>query len=168
VIAFGMLSAMRLSEFVAMRLGEIERRPEGVLVFVARSKGDQEGKGETIRVPAGRRIRPVELLDDWLAAAGIEDGFVFRSLSRCGTRARPEPMADQAVARIVQARATAAGCDRTEYAGHSLRAGFLTSAARRASISKMRELSRHKSLDVLEGYVRDARLFTDNAGEDFA
>ena len=169
VIAFGMLSAMRRSELVAMRVEDIERRPEGMLVFVRRSKGDQEGKGETIPVPSGRRIRPVELLEAWLEAAGITEGFVFRRLTRCGTRARPEPMADQAVARIVQARAAAAGYDRTEYAGHSLRAGFLTSAARAgASIFKMKEVSRHKSLDVLAGYVRDAQAFTDHAGEDFA
>ena len=169
VIAFGMLSAMRRSELVAMRVEDLERRPEGMLGFVRRSKGDQEGKGETIPVPAGRRIRPVELLEAWLDAAGITDGFVFRRLTRCGTRARTEPMADQAVARIVQARAAAAGYDRSEYAGHSLRAGFLTSAARAgASIFKMKEVSRHKSLDVLAGYVRDAQAFTDHAGEDFA
>jgi hypothetical protein len=36
-----------------------------------------------------------------------------------------------------------------------LRAGFLTSAARRgASVFKMRDVSRHKSMDVLQAYVR--------------
>jgi hypothetical protein len=48
---------------------------------------------------------------------------------------------------------------------HSLRAGFLTSAARRgASVFKMRDVSRHKSMDVLQAYVRDADLFRDHAG----
>lgn len=47
--------------------------------------------------------------------------------------------------------------------------GFLTSAARAgASIFKMKKVARHKSLDVLAGYVRDAQAFTDHAGEDFA
>jgi hypothetical protein len=41
----------------------------------------------------------------------------------------------------------------------SLRAGFLTSAARLgASFFKMRDVSRHKSMDVLQAYVRDADL----------
>jgi hypothetical protein len=45
------------------------------------------------------------------------------------------------------------------------RAGFLTSAARRgASVFKMRDVSRHKSMDVLQAYVRDADLFRDHAG----
>jgi hypothetical protein len=36
------------------------------------------------------------------------------------------------------------------------RAGFLTSAARRgAFVFKMRDVSRHKSTDVLQAYVRD-------------
>jgi hypothetical protein len=40
-----------------------------------------------------------------------------------------------------------------------------TSAARRgASVFKMRDVSRHKSMDVLQAYVRDADLFRDHAG----
>jgi hypothetical protein len=43
-----------------------------------------------------------------------------------------------------------------------LRAGFLTSAARRgASVFKVRDVSRHKSMNVLQAYVRDADLFRD-------
>jgi hypothetical protein len=46
-----------------------------------------------------------------------------------------------------------------------LRAGFLTSAASRgASIFKMMDVSRHRSVDTLRGYVRDAELFKDHAG----
>jgi hypothetical protein len=47
----------------------------------------------------------------------------------------------------------------------SLRSGFLTSAAARgASIFKMADQSRHKSMDTLRGYVRDAEIFKDHAG----
>jgi hypothetical protein len=45
-----------------------------------------------------------------------------------------------------------------DFSGHSLRSGFLTSAARRgASVFKMRDVSRHKSMDVLQGYWLCAR-----------
>jgi len=45
------------------------------------------------------------------------------------------------------------------------RRAFLTSAARRgAPVFKMRDVSRHKSMDVLQAYVRDADLFRDHAG----
>jgi formate dehydrogenase assembly factor FdhD len=46
-----------------------------------------------------------------------------------------------------------------------LRSGFLTSAATRgASIFKMMDVSRHRSVDTLRGYVRDAELFRNHAG----
>jgi hypothetical protein len=49
--------------------------------------------------------------------------------------------------------------------GHSSRTGFLTSAAvRGASIFKMMDASRHRSVDTLRGYVRDAELFRNKAG----
>ena len=77
-------------------------------------------------------------------------------------------MSDRAVARVVQARAAAAGYDPTRFAGHSLRAGFIVAGARAgASVFKLKEVSRHRSIDVLTSYVRDARLFEDHAGEAF-
>jgi hypothetical protein len=52
--------------------------------------------------------------------------------------------------------------------GHSLRAGFLTSAAEAgASVFKLAEVSRRKSLDTLRGYVRRVDLFKEHAGAAF-
>jgi hypothetical protein len=52
-------------------------------------------------------------------------------------------------------------------AGHPLQAGCLTSTAGiAASIFKMIDVSRHKSIDTLRGHVRDAELFEDHAGAD--
>ena len=66
---------------------------------------------------------------------------------------------------IVKAYADRVGLDGAAYGAHSLRSGFLTSAARKgASVFKMRDVSRHKSMDVLQAYVRDADLFRDHAG----
>jgi hypothetical protein len=50
--------------------------------------------------------------------------------------------------------------DPAVFSGHSLRAGFPTSAAGKgASIFKMMDVSPHKSVDTLRGFVRDAELF---------
>ena len=55
-----------------------------------------------------------------------------------------------------------------EFAGHSLRAGFLTSDAEaKASVFKLIEVSRHKIMDTLRGYVHRAELFKDHAGSGF-
>ena len=107
-------------------------------------------------------------LEAWLARAGIAEGFVFRRISNDGRRVTAEPMSDRAVARVVQDRVAAAGLDPERFAGHSLRAGFLTAAARAgASIFQMQQQSRHRSVQVLSGYVRSARLFEEHAGRDF-
>lgn len=69
------------------------------------------------------------------------------------------------MALIVKAFAARAGFEVASFAGHSLRSGFLTSAAANgASIFKMMDQSRHKSVETLRGYVRDAELFKDHAG----
>jgi hypothetical protein len=72
----------------------------------------------------------------------------------------------QSVALVIKDLAAKVGLDPRRYAGHSLRSGFLTSAARqRGSIFKMADQSRHKSLDVLREYVRNEERFEDHAAE---
>jgi hypothetical protein len=58
------------------------------------------------------------------------------------------------IARIVKARCAAAGVDPREFAGYSLRAGMVTSAAEKSIAEwRIRVTSRRKS-DVLRQYIR--------------
>ena len=108
-----------------------------------------------------------QALREWLDAAGIEVGALFRPIDKAGTVQGPR-LTCRSVANIVKAYAGRAGFDASTFSGHSLRAGFLTSAAGKgASIFKMMDVSRHKSVDTLRGYVRDAELFKDHAGTGF-
>ena len=92
-----------------------------------------------------------------MALAAIEQGALFRRVTK-GNQLTADRLTDQSVARIIKRLASRSGLIASQYAGHSLRSGFLTSAAqRRASIFKMQAQSRHKSLDVLSGYVRNLR-----------
>jgi len=71
----------------------------------------------------------------------------------------------RSVANIVRACAKRAGFDPNAFSGHSLRAGFLTSAAGKgASIFKMMDVSVTSQWTPCGGYVRDAELFKDHAG----
>ena len=100
----------------------------------------------------------------WLDAAGITEGPIFRPV-RKGGKVRDQRLSDKSVCDLTKAYAGKLGLDATLFGAHSLRAGFLTSAARRGtSVFKMRDVSRHKSMDVLQAYVRDADLFRDRAG----
>ncbi len=167
LLAIGMAGALRRSELVTFLVSDVMLTKEGLRLLIRYSKTDQGGEGAQIAIPEGRRIGPKALLLDWMAAAGHQDGPLFRRLTRAG-ELTADPMSDRAVARLVQRCALEAGADPTEFAGHSLRSGFLTEAARQgASIFKMREVSRHKSVQVLSDYVRDAEMFRDHAGDEF-
>jgi hypothetical protein len=87
-------------------------------------------------------------------AAGISEGPLFRPVLK-GGRIQPEALTAFSAAQMHYAERT--GLDPAVFAGHSLRSGFLTSAAEAgASVFKMMEVSRHKSVDVLRGYVSHA------------
>jgi integrase len=167
ILAIGMAAALRRSEIVALSVDHVGIVPEGLRLTIARSKTDRTGAGAVIAIPEGSRIRPKALLLAWMAAAGHADGPLFRRLSRSDALT-PEPMSDRAIARLVQQHAATAGYDPAHFAGHSLRAGFLTEgAAQGATIFKLQEVSRHKSVQVLSDYVRNADLFKDHAGQRF-
>lgn len=56
---------------------------------------------------------------------------------------------------IVKDYAALIGLDAKTIGAHPVRSGFLTSAAPRgASVFKMRDVSRHKSMDVLQTWAR--------------
>jgi len=72
------------------------------------------------------------------------------------------------VALVVKRHAEAVGLDPDTFAGHSLRAGFLTSAADAgADVLRMMEVSRHRRVETVQGYVRRASLFKGHAGVGF-
>jgi len=65
---------------------------------------------------------------------------------------------------VVRERVAAAGFDPAGYSGHSLRAGFATSAVQvGVSTLKIRAQTGHASDAMLGRYIRDGELFTDNA-----
>jgi integrase len=100
----------------------------------------------------------------WLAASGSPKARRSGPWPK-GGRLRAERLTANAVCEIVKAYVGRVGLKPADFGAHSLRADFLTSAARRgASVFKMRDVSRHKSMDVLQAYVRDADLFRDRAG----
>jgi hypothetical protein len=80
---------------------------------------------------------PVAAVRDWLAAASIPEGPVFRPVGK-GGRLLLNRLSAQNVALIVKAYAARRGLDAAVFSGHSVRSGFLTSAAARgASLFKM-------------------------------
>jgi site-specific recombinase XerD len=164
LLLLGFAGAFRRSELVALDVADVEETEAGLRLTIRCSKTDQEGQGVTIAIARGDVACPVKALREWLGAAGIEAGPLFRPINKAGRVARSR-LTDRSVANIVKAYAERAGFDASTYSGHSLRSGSLTSAAAKgASIFKMMDVSRHRSVETLRGYVRDAELFKDHAG----
>jgi integrase len=164
LVLLGFAAALRRSELVALNVDDLERVKEGVIVHVRRSKTDQKGEGRKIAVPYGRSSAcPVKAVENWLKHAHISEGPLFRSVARSG-RVMSARLTAQSVALILKKYAQSAGLDASEIAGHSLRAGLVTSAAQaKVPVHKIQGQSGHASLNMLARYIRDADLFVDNA-----
>ena len=106
---------------------------------------------------------PVEALDAWLSASGITDGPVFRQM-RKGGRVGTNRLSPEAVAAIVKRRVREIGLDPGCYSGHSLRAGFVTSAAAAGVPAwRIKAQTGHASDAMVGRYIRHAALFDRDA-----
>jgi integrase len=100
--------------------------------------------------------RPVDALTEWLAAAKIESGSVFRRIGRWATVSRHE-LDPQSINLIVKQRAEMAGLAPSEFSAHGLRSGYLTEAANRGiPLPEAMEQSRHRSVQQASSYYNNA------------
>ncbi|MBL6454524.1 site-specific integrase [Belnapia sp. T6] len=167
LLLVGFAGAFRRSELVGLDRRDLAFGPEGVRITLHRSKEDQEGAGEVVGVARvdGSPTCPVAALEAWLIAGSVPEGAVFRSVDRHG-RVAPTALDDRAVARVVQKLAAAVGLNPTIYSGHSLRAGFATSAAAHGiEERRIAKQTRHKSV-VVRTYIRDGEVFVHNASSE--
>ena len=168
MLALGFAAALRRSELCALLVADINfLRCDKMVVWIRRSKTDQAGQGQRVAVPEGRTVRPVSHVRDWLDVAGIHDGHLFQTFRR-GGRPSGRGLSHSEVPRLVKKYAVRIGLDPADYSGHSLRAGFVTSAAaHRARLDKIMEVTRHKNPASVMQYIRDANAFEQHAGADF-
>ncbi len=175
LLLIGFSAALRRSELVALNLADIEMVDAGVIVHVRRGKTDQEGAGAQIAIPRGSRLKPVEALQAWLDCkhpaqfAELSNPAIplFVSIGK-GGRIKPDRLSDKSVAEIVKRHAAAAKLDPSLFAGHSLRAGFVTSALDAgADTFKIMDVTRHKRIETLRIYDRRSKAFKNHAGKGF-
>ncbi len=168
LVLVGFVAALRRSELSALRAEHVGEHPKGLVVAIPKSKTDPYGEGQLVVLPYSSRHErcPVTALRDWLAAARIEEDFVFRRIHRNATTVLPlrvrtlgdgttvsgPGMSEAAVNDAVQrACVRALGIEKGKtYSAHSLRAGFATYASQRgASDRAIAHQTRHRSLASL-------------------
>ncbi len=172
VIAVGFAGALRRSEICALGVDDVKFVGEageehGMFLVIRSSKTDQLGRGQRIAIPDGSSIRPVKRLRLWLTLSGIDRGPAFQTMRR-GGRLQGRALSPSDIPRLVKQSVRAIGLDPAKYSSHSLRAGFVTSAAvHRARLDKIMEVTRHRNANMLLRYIRQADAFEDHAGEAF-
>lgn len=157
ILLIGFASAMRRSELVGVCMHHLTFSPAGLQIELPVSKTDQERHGRTIFIPRANGSHcPVTALMCWLKSAKIRTGHVFRSVNRYDGVAK-QGLTPQSVALIVKTAMAQAGADAQIFSGHSLRAGYCTSAAEQGFPSwQIREQTGHKSDLTLRQYIRSS------------
>jgi integrase len=147
-------SALRRSNLVTIKVEELTRHPQGLDIFIPRSKTDP-GKGRVLSVPNALGGHcPVKALTYWLTISGIQSGYVFRSVNKHG-QVGVDKLEVGSVGRILKRAVALSGRDATEYSSHSGRAGFVTSAAMAGMPTfQIAQVTDHKGIQSLQRYMR--------------
>jgi integrase len=164
----GFAGALRRSELVGLELDDVEWTSAGMILLLRRWKTDKEGRGAEIAIAAGthQATCPVKALKQWIKAAAIRTGPVFRKIHASGSVLRRH-MTPDAVRQILLRRAAMAnlkGTRRHPISPHGLRAGFVTTAYQNGvRDEEIMEHTRHRSYETMRGYIRRAKLHAKTA-----
>ena len=163
VLLVGFATALRRSNLCALDLADVRFEQEGIIVRVRREKQDQLGRGRDIGVPRGHAgTCPVAALRAWLGIRGDLAGPLFSRLH--GSKPTGQRLHPNRIGAIVKAAVQSIGLDPAGFAGHSLRAGFVTEAGERgAGELLIAAQTGHRSMSVLRLYFRRRNLFKANA-----
>jgi integrase/recombinase XerD len=157
MIALGYDTLCRRSELVALRLEDITTFADrGAQILIRRSKNDPYGQGRQGYISP----ETIKLLNYWLKAATIKDGYLFRSVR--GAIISENPLHPYSVNRILKKMASACSLpEKTvrDLSGHSMRVGaaqdMITSGM---SILPIMRAGGWKSMNVVARYVEHTDL----------
>jgi site-specific recombinase XerD len=158
LLLLGFALGLRRSELVAVGVEHLSPHHDGMTVRLASSKADQTGEGHSFLLTYAQTPNPcaVRAVLAWIDHAGLTTGPLARRVTRTG--AISTPLSPQSVALIIKRRVRAAGLDPKDFAGHSLRSGFSTQAARDGYLpAQIADVTRHQDRRTLDGYIQAGR-----------
>lgn len=170
LLTLGFFGALRRSELVGVRVEHLRAVDAGAILTIPWSKTDQEARGSEIalRHTSTAAIDPIDAVERWRELSSIEEGPLLRGFWRDNT-VRPTGMSGSSVNALLREMVTRAGVSvetAREISGHSLRAGFITSA-RAAGVPDhvIMRTTRHVDARTLNTYTRERDLFANAAFE---
>nr|WP_306466546.1 tyrosine-type recombinase/integrase [Pseudomonas sp. HD6421] len=100
----------------------------GIRFYLGSSKGDRQNIGREYRTPSLSKLCPVEAYLNWIEAAGITHGGVFRGIDRWGNIS-DRALAAHSLIPLLRDILNRCGLQAEIYSAHSIRRGFATWAA---------------------------------------
>ena len=169
LILLGFSGGFRRSELAALQTDDITFATQGVVIHLRRSKTDTASKGRDVALPFARsRHCAAKALRAWLKRCEMEEiqsHAVFRRIDRHGHLGW-RPLSPAAVGWILLQRMRQIGMDTNGYSAHSLRAGFVTSAARAGTPTwAIQRQTGHRSEQMVHRYIRGLDPFELNASQ---
>lgn len=164
LITLGFAGAFRREALVALQVEDVTFvEGEGAIVFIRKDKTDPERKGRKVAIAFGDHDAtcPILALIAWTSLLG-SSGPLFVPVVH-GVIDLFNAITPQMVALILKRRALQAGLSKesiVRLAGHSLRSGFATAAAKgKKRLDRIMAQTGHVKTDTVLGYIRDAELF---------
>ena len=164
VLLLGFMGAFRRSELAGLDVEDIKKYPQGIVVTIRHSKTDQTSAGQQIGIPylSHSSMDCIHALQEWLTAADITSGPLFRSFLKNG-KVSSRRLSDKSINLIVKKYAASIGINPEMYGAHSLRHGFATYAALQGVEERLiMKQTRHRSVEMVRRYINEADLFTNN------
>ncbi|MCG8910911.1 site-specific integrase [Pseudomonas sp. DP-17] len=126
LLLIGFWRGFRSDELCRLQVEHIQAEAgAGMTLFLPWSKGDRHNLGTTHYAPALKRLCPVQAYLDWISAAGIARGAVFRRLDRWG-HLNEEGLNPGSLITLLRQILQRSGIPAALYTSHSLRRGFAT------------------------------------------
>ena len=151
-------AALRRSEAAALHWQDCEAHGAGMVLTIRQSKHRIEAETLPLVAADNPRYCPIEALRAWREALAppCDNAPMFPRIRR-GGKAAGAAICAATVGLVLRRWLVNAGINPSGFSAHSLRAGFLTSAALAGTpMYRLMEHSRHKRSETLDAYVREA------------
>ena len=125
LVSLGFWRGFRGDELIRLQVEHVRIVPgQGMTCFLPRTKGDRQSEGRTFKVPALSRCCPVMATVEWIDAASLTEGPLFRPVDQW-RNIPAEPLHANSLIRLLRRIFASAGLPTPDaYSGHSLRRGF--------------------------------------------
>ncbi len=141
IIQLGFQGGFRRSELADIRVNHLSFLRDKLKVRLPYSKSNQQGQREWKNLPQSEPFAAFDAVKHWLTVSKIQDGHLFRSLTRDGSQVRDYSVANQGIEskkrnsgflrgddiyQMIRKYCTKAGLSHEFYGAHSLRSGCVT------------------------------------------